>query len=123
MLSGHGDIDVAVQAIKLGAIDFLEKPVEPSSLDKCLQRAFLGLQNLEDSTHSKAASIQALSLLTARESEVLTGLCGGQANKQVAFDLSISPRTVEMHRANALRRLNVRTIAEVVTMINAANRR
>ncbi len=119
VLSGHGEIGVAVRAIKSGAIDFLEKPVEAIELETCLLKAFHVLEDERVSLHSRSTSLQLLSLLTPRESEVLGGLCSGKANKQVAFALSISPRTVEMHRAHALRRLGVRTIAEVVTLMNA----
>jgi len=123
VLSGHGDIGVAVEAIKLGAIDFLEKPVKPLEIELCLANAFKMLESKQESLESRSASIHSLSLLTPRESEVLAGLCSGKANKQVAHALSISPRTVEMHRASALRRLGVRTLAEVVTLMNATKER
>lgn len=119
VLSGHGEIGAAVKSIKLGAIDFLEKPIAADELVKCLIQAFKTFDEGQISNNSRVALLKTLSSLTPRESEVLTALCEGQANKQVAFALSISSRTVEMHRANALRRLGVRTIAEVVNLINA----
>jgi two-component system response regulator FixJ len=118
MLTGHGEIAAAVDAIKLGAIDFLEKPVQAEVLEKCLDRAFIDLQAGRTREQSKATSSRSLAQLTPRESEVLFALCQGKSNKQVAFALSISPRTVEMHRAKGLRRLGVRTLAEVVSLLN-----
>lgn len=123
VLTGHGEITVAVQALKLGAIDFLEKPVELHEMELCLGKAFKLLETEQMSRNTQAACRKALSLLTPRESEVLEGLCSGKANKQVAYALSISPRTVEMHRSNALRRLGVRTLAEVVTLMNETKAR
>lgn len=123
VLTGHGEVAMAVRAVKLGAIDFLEKPVEALDLEKCLDLAFKNLENEWASSQAKLAAIHLLSRLTPRESEVLTGLCSGQSNKQVGWALSISPRTVEMHRAKALRRLGIKSIAEVVTMMNAAKQR
>lgn len=123
ILTGHGEVGIAVKGLKLGAIDFLEKPVEVHELEKCLKRAYQTLESEQDAEQSKAATMHLLSRLTPRESEVLTALCSGQSNKQVAFSLSISPRTVEMHRAKALRQLEVRSIAEVVTLMNRSSNR
>jgi two-component system response regulator FixJ len=120
VLSGHGEIAAAVRALKLGAVDFLEKPVEASELESCIAAGFQTLEGQNAAEGSKARAAKLLSSLTPREREVLEQLCQGVSNKQVAFALSISPRTVEMHRANALRSLNVRSVAEVVSLINLA---
>lgn len=115
-LSGHGEIAVAVRALKLGAADFLEKPVAAAELEECLTKQFLTIDRIEMSSSSRESAIYRLSSLTARETEVLTSLCQGLINKQVAHLLGLSPRTVEMHRSNALKRLNVRSLTEVLKL-------
>ena len=116
-LTGHGELAVAVSALKLGAVDFLEKPVAAADLQICLDRAFDKLKRDQIVAAGKMAAKATWGLLTAREKEVLNGLSQGLSNKQVAFNLALSTRTVEMHRANALRRLRVRSLAEVVTIM------
>lgn len=120
VLSGHGEVAVAVQSLKLGAIDFLEKPASAADLLSAIERAFQQLtsDSADDNRRERAAARMAV--LTRRELEVLDHLCQGRSNKQVAFDLSISPRTVEMHRANALRQLNLRSLVEVAELRSAA---
>lgn len=115
-LSGHGEIAIAVQALKLGAADFLEKPVVAAELEECLNNQFMVLEKIGASSHSKENALFRLSLLTARESEVLHNLCQGLMNKQVARLLGLSARTVEMHRFNGLKRLNVKSLPEVVKL-------
>jgi len=119
-LSGHGEISIAVQALKLGAADFLEKPVVAAELEKCLKKQFLVIDKIEASIHSEESARYRLSLLTARESQVLNSLCQGLMNKQVAHLFGLSARTVEMHRANGLKRLNVKSLPEVVRLKVAA---
>jgi two-component system response regulator FixJ len=120
MLSGHGEIALAVQSLKYGAMDFLEKPATAHDLLASIGAACekLALAAAGDERRDQAA--QRVSMLTPREIEVLDLLCEGRSNKQVAFDLSISPRTVEMHRANALRQLNVRSLVEAATLRRSA---
>lgn len=116
ILSGHGEIPIAVQALKLGAGDFLEKPVAAAELEDCLNKQFLVLDRIGAETHYKEAALYRLSRLTVRETEVLDSLCKGLLNKEVAHLMDLSPRTVEMHRANGLKRLNVKTLPEVVSL-------
>lgn len=120
MLSGHGEIGTAVQSLKYGAIDFLEKPAPAKTLLAAIDAAFEKLAHEAVGDDRRAEAEQRLSLLTPREREVLDHLCKGRSNKQVAFDLAISPRTVEMHRANALRQLNVRSLVEAATLRRSA---
>jgi two-component system response regulator FixJ len=120
MLSGHGDIGVAVQALKSGAIDFLEKPASAKDMLNAIDAAFGKMAEHAAAHDARAEAAQRLDQLTPREVEVLAHLCEGRSNKQVAFDLSISPRTVEMHRANALRQLNVRSLVEAAAVRVAA---
>lgn len=115
-LSAHADISVAVRALKLGAADFLEKPVLTTDLEAALVNAFAELDRQTLALQSKLDAAKRWSLLTPREKSVLDLLCKGQANKIVAFELGISPRTVEMHRANALRQLQVRSLPEVILL-------
>jgi len=119
-LSGHGDVTVAVRALKLGAADFLEKPVVAADLDACLERAFETVDSQASASELRGQASRLWALLTPRESSVLLHLCEGHSNKQVAFVLGISPRTVEMHRANALRQLKVKSLPDVIRLKNAA---
>ncbi|MFN3621095.1 response regulator transcription factor [Sphingorhabdus sp.] len=120
VISAHGDIQVAVKAIKMGAIDFLEKPFDFEALDSCLQTAFAQLAHLNDSFTARNTARAAFALLSPRESEVIKVLMGGVPNKAAAHMLDLSVRTVEMHRANALAKLRVKSIAEVIRLAAAA---
>lgn len=120
IISAHGDVQVAVKAIKLGAIEFLEKPFEFESLDTSLQSAFAQLAQLNDSFAARNAARAALALLSPRESEVIKVLMRGIPNKTAAHMLDLSVRTVEMHRANALTKLKVKSIAEVIRLATSA---
>lgn len=116
VMTGHGDIATAVRAMKLGACDFVEKPFEENVLLEILRRVFVALDdNLRDL--SRRDDVRArLDRLTAREREVLAGLIAGRANKLIAYDLDISVRTVEMHRAGMMERLGVRTLADALRL-------
>lgn len=120
IISAHGDVQVAVKAIKLGAIEFLEKPFEFESLNVSLQSAFAQLAQLNDSFAARNAASAALALLSPRETEVIKVLMRGIPNKTAAHMLDLSVRTVEMHRANALAKLKVKSIAEVIRLSTAA---
>ena len=114
------DVAVAVQSLKSGALGFLQKPVRASTLHDSVVRAFEQLDVQATSSDVRKRARESLASLTPREAEVIAHLCEGQPNKQVAFTLSISPRTVEMHRANALRQLGVRSLVEVLALRTAA---
>lgn len=120
IISAHGDIQLAVKAIKLGAIEFLEKPFEFEALDACLETAFTQLAQLNDSFTARNAARAAFALLSPRETEVINVLMRGIPNKTAAHILDLSVRTVEMHRANALAKLQVKSIAEVIRLARAA---
>lgn len=119
-LSGHGDISIAVQALKLGASDFLEKPVVAKELETCIARAFEQLDSQTSEMETQAQASRTWALLTPRESAVLNHLCDGCSNKEVAFSLGISPRTVEMHRAKALRQLRAKNLPEAIKIRSVA---
>jgi two-component system, LuxR family, response regulator FixJ len=120
VLTGHGDVNVAVTAMKAGALDFIEKPFEKSVLLSALEEGFA---QIERSDGSKARAVEAetrLKGLTGREHDVLLGLVKGHPNKTIAYDLGISPRTVEIYRANLMTKLGVHSLSEVLRIAFAA---
>lgn len=120
IMTGHGDVTLAVKAMKAGAVDFIEKPFEKAVLLSSLD---LGLERLKQSEvdrgRTKDAAVR-LKVLTPREREVLDGLAKGLPNKTIAYDLDISPRTVEIHRANLMTKLGVRSLSEALRIVFAA---
>ncbi len=119
-LTGHADVTIAVRAMKAGAVDFLEKPFEKVALLSAIEAAFTRLA-ASDSGAARAAEARViLGALTPREREVLEGLAQGLPNKTIAYDLGISPRTVEVHRANLMSKLDVRTLSEALRLAFAA---
>ena len=116
LMTGHGDVVTAVRAMKLGAIEFLEKPFEAEALEIALTNAFQIEERNQGARLRKADARRRLDQLTPRETEVIGCLVQGQPNKLVAHRLGLSPRTIEMHRANAFQKLGARSIAEVVTL-------
>jgi len=120
IMTGHGDVALAVRAMKAGAVDFVEKPFEKASLLGALEEGFNRLTRKEvTSEHRKDAEVR-LQALTARERDVLDGLAQGLPNKTIAYDLGISPRTVEIHRANLMMKLGVRSLSEALRIAFAA---
>ncbi len=120
VMTGHGDVSVAVAAMKAGAVDFIEKPFEKTALMAALADGF---GRIEKTGHRLALMEQAtirLASLTPRECDVLRGLVGGLPNKTIAYDLGISPRTVEIHRANLMTKLGVRSLSEALRVAFAA---
>lgn len=114
IMTGHGDVDTAVSAMKTGASDFIEKPFEKAALLGCVEAARkLSLADRGASARAQDARAR-LNVLTEREREVLDGLVEGLPNKTIAYDLGISPRTVEIHRANLMHKLEVKSLAEAL---------
>jgi two-component system response regulator FixJ len=116
VMTGHGEVSVAVQAMKAGAVDFLEKPFGEDVLLASLTRAFGLLKDRAEKAERRTAAQGRIALLSSRESEVLRGLMAGHSNKLLARRLDISLRTVEMHRANMMDRLQVSSLAEALTL-------
>ncbi|MGE3747335.1 MAG: response regulator transcription factor [Sphingomonadaceae bacterium] len=114
MISGHGDVTTAVEAMRLGAMDFLEKPFTEAALIKTLEQAFASLAERALALERKLAAQERIATLSDREREVLQGLLAGLANKQLASALGISPRTVEMHRARMMDHLGVDTLPDAL---------
>ena len=120
MLTGHGDVTLAVRAIKAGALEFLEKPFERIALLAALEEAFEHT-DLDARKHVAAADAAVrLAALTPREHNVLSGMMLGQPNKLIAFDLGIAMRTVEAHRANLMRKVHARSLSDVLRIAFAA---
>ena len=113
VVTGHGDVPAAVQALKAGAVDFLQKPFAPERLIECVRGA---LERDRAARHRLAT----LDALTAREREVLELLVDGAANKVVAVELGISERTVEQHRARLMKKLGARSIADLMRLAMGA---
>ena len=120
VITGHGDVAIAVKTMKLGAIEFLEKPFDPEMLVISLTRAFGIVSKISQLDAEKTAARARLATLTPRENDVVHSLIDGSANKIVAYRLGLSPRTVEMHRANAFAKLGLRSIADLIRVIGRA---
>lgn len=116
VMTGHGDVATAVKAMKSGAVDFLEKPFEEDLLRRALDRAKEALTYRLYQADRKRTAVSQLETLTSRERDVLQGVIHGEANKVLAHKLSISVRTVEMHRASLMGRLGARSTAEVIRL-------
>jgi two-component system, LuxR family, response regulator FixJ len=116
IMTGHADIPLAVQVMKEGAYEFVEKPFDPDALMSTIRLAFdhqskVGNREVEvDLVRNK------VELLTTREREVLVSLVGGRANKAIAYHLQISARTVEVHRVNVMNKMGARSLPELVRM-------
>lgn len=120
IMTGHGDVGLAVRAMKAGAVDFIEKPFERETLLSSLEEGFQRLSRKEATHDRKKDAEVKLQALTPRERDVLEGLAQGLPNKTIAYDLGISPRTVEIHRANLMTRLEVRSLSEALRIAFAA---
>jgi two-component system response regulator FixJ len=120
MVTAHGDVQLAVEAMKAGACDFIEKPYEGEAMLRAVQAALA--REEAEAAHSRevAAAAARLALLTRREREVLEGLVAGRQNKVIALDLGLSPRTVEVHRAHVMAKLRAGSLPEVVRIALAA---
>ncbi|PWC26676.1 response regulator transcription factor [Teichococcus aestuarii] len=116
VITAHGDVPVAVQAMKLGAVDFIEKPYDGEALLRAAGAALAGGAERQAQQREAAEAAERLALLTPRESEVVRGLVAGRQNKEIARDLQLSPRTVEVHRANAMEKLGARSVSEAVRL-------
>jgi two-component system, LuxR family, response regulator FixJ len=116
VITGHGDIALAVEAMKIGAADFFEKPFNDDQLVASIRAALQQQQDQTKRDAERAVIEHRISTLSAREKDVLTGLIEGRANKQIAFDLGISPRTVEIYRANLMNKMQADSLSDLVRM-------
>lgn len=120
VMTGHGDISVAVTAMKAGAVDFIEKPFEKRVLLSALEQGFERLRKAGRNQEREREAELRIGSLTSREREVLEGLARGFPNKTIAYDLGLSPRTVEIHRANLMQKLEVHSLSEALRIAFAA---
>jgi len=116
VITGHGDIALAVEAMKIGATDFLEKPFDDEVLLASVRSA-LRQRDADEKRNAERAEVESrLAALSNRERDVLTGLVAGRANKQIAYELGISPRTVEIYRANLMNKMQAGSLSDLVRM-------
>ncbi len=120
ILTGHGDVAIAVKAMKAGAVDFIEKPYEKGVLIDTIQRAFERLDQKVSNEMLESEARRRVANLTDRETDVLKGLAQGMTNKMIAASLSISPRTVEIHRANLMQKMDTESLSETLRIAFAA---
>ncbi len=120
IMTGHGDVALAVRAMKAGAVDFIEKPFAKDVLLASLEEGYRRLSRKEATHDRMRDAVVRLHALSPREREVLDGLANGLPNKTIAYDLEISPRTVEIHRANLMTKLGARSLSEALRIAFAA---
>jgi len=116
IMTGHGDIPLAVEAIKLGAVDFLEKPFEDDRLIAVIEAA---IRQGEPAAKNEAVTrdiVSRIATLSPRERQVMDGLIAGLSNKLIARDYDISPRTIEVYRANVMTKMQASSLSELVRM-------
>jgi len=116
VITGHGDVALAVEAMKIGAADFFEKPFDDDLLVASVRAALRQREGQTKRGAERAEIEHRISTLSPREKDVLTGLIEGRANKQIAFDLGISPRTVEIYRANLMNKMQADSLSDLVRM-------
>jgi two-component system response regulator FixJ len=121
MMTAHGDVPVAVRAMKQGAIEFLEKPFSVEDLESAITRGFALLEVYEEQQRTKNAARRRLESLTSRELEVMGELIKGAPNKLAAHHFGLSTRTIEMHRASAMAKLGLKSLAEAALLMAAAD--
>ena len=116
MITGHADVPLAIQAMKAGVADFIEMPFDDDVMLGAIRRALTVQAGSESARAERQAILERMAALSAREREVVDGLVAGKANKAIAFDLSISARTVEVYRANAMMKMQAKTLSDLVRM-------
>jgi len=120
MITGHGDIPMAVEAMRSGVVDFIEKPFSEGRILDALKRALGAMTEASAASTDKAEILQRLETLSERERQVLDGVVAGHPNKVIARDLGISPRTVEIYRAKLMTKMHADNLAALVRMTLSA---
>jgi two-component system, LuxR family, response regulator FixJ len=123
VITGHADVPLAVEAMKAGVVDFIEKPFDNQRLLGAVRAALARSPHAsgDEGDEERRRVVERLDSLSGREREVLDGLVAGNANKVIAYDLGISPRTVEVYRANVMTKMQARSLSELVRMAIAAD--
>jgi len=116
MITGHGDVPLAVEAMRAGVSDFIEKPFDDEAILRAIRRALSDRSVAQGRDLERAEARRRLATLSAREREVMTGIVAGALNKTIAFDLGISPRTVEVYRAGLMSKTGAGSVSELVRM-------
>ncbi|WP_296583862.1 response regulator FixJ [Xanthobacter sp.] len=116
VMTGHGDVPLAVEAMKLGAADFLEKPFDDVAILDTVKSALDRRQKTSQHDAMREQVVDRIGSLSQRERQVLECLVAGQANKTIAYELGISPRTVEVYRANVMTKMKAQSLSELVRM-------
>ncbi len=116
VITGHGDVPLAVEAMKSGAVDFIEKPFAEDTILKAVRAACERAGSKGKQSGEEAALAERLASLSERERQVLDGLIAGNANKTIAHELGISPRTVEVYRANVMNKMQAKSLSELIRM-------
>lgn len=117
VITGHGDVPMAVEAMKAGATDFLEKPFEDDVIVNAVARAIEMIEKRPVVNADVDTIRERIAQLSERERQVMQGVIAGQSNKTIAYNLDISPRTVEVHRANVMAKMNCKSLPELVRMV------
>jgi two-component system response regulator FixJ len=120
LITGHGDVALAVEAMKAGAADFIEKPFDDEALLGAIRAALEARPVAQGDSNARKEAEARLAELSPRERDVLQGLVAGKINKVIAHDLNISPRTVEVYRANLMAKTGVRSMSELMRIALAA---
>ncbi len=116
IITGHGDVEMAVDAMKLGAFDFIEKPFKNQPLLDLVQKAIKEAITISKDYKAKSEIQLQLDCLTEREHDVLKQILAGEINKSIALKLSISEKTVEVHRANVMRKMKANSLTHLIKM-------
>lgn len=120
VITGHADVPMAIEAMKQGVADFIEKPFSDDAILGSIRSALARAEGRSQIDAEKAEAAAKMATLSQREREVLHGLVQGQANKVIAFELDISPRTVEVYRANVMTKMGAGSLSELVRMVTIA---
>lgn len=120
VMTGHADVPLAIQAMKAGAADFIEKPFDDELIMSAIRKVISDLSGTADGRAQKQQLTERIASLSAREREVMEALVEGKANKAIAYDLGISARTVEVYRANAMMKMHAKTLSDLVRMATIA---
>ena len=120
LITGHGDVALAVNGMKAGALDFVEKPFEAAVLLNSVERALAFSMQAESSSAAESSALKQLALLTRREREVFNKIVAGLSNKVAAYELGISPRTIEIYRCHIMKKMNARSLADLTRISCAA---
>lgn len=120
VITGHADVPMAIQAMKAGVADFIEKPFDDGAILNAVRAAIARQEGCVQTQAERNQIIERMSTLSPRERDVLNGLVAGQANKVIAYDLDISPRTVEVYRANAMTKMGAKSLSDLVRMTTIA---